>query len=161
MGVPGENLCGIYSANEYLTRVNLMRANEFPRADTPVAKSRRVAVVGGGNVAMDAARTAKRLGAEEVTLVYRRSRDEMPARFEEEGIALLLLHTPVGYEGDAEGRVCRAICEKMVLGEPDASGRRRPVPTGELVPLEVDTVVVSIGNGPNPLLPRVTPGLRV
>jgi glutamate synthase (NADPH/NADH) small chain len=167
MGVPGENLCGIYSANEYLTRVNLMRANEFPRADTPVAQSRRVAVVGGGNVAMDAARTAKRLGAETVYLVYRRSRGEMPARHEEiahaeeEGIELLLLHTPVRYEGDAEGRVCRTICEKMALGEPDASGRRRPVPTGELVPLEVDTVVVSIGNGPNPLLPRVTPGLRL
>jgi glutamate synthase (NADPH/NADH) small chain len=167
MNVPGENLNGIYSANEYLTRVNLMRAYEFPNTDTPVAKSRAVAVVGGGNVAMDAARTAKRLGAEHVYLVYRRTRAEMPARLEEvehaeeEGIEFLFLHNPVRYEGDEQGRVNRAVCQKMVLGEPDASGRRRPVPTDEFVELEVDTAIVAIGNGPNPLVPRTTEGLKV
>ncbi len=166
MNVPGENLCGIYAANEYLTRVNLMRA--FDRsADTPVAKSRAVAVIGGGNVAMDAARTAKRLGAEKVYLVYRRTRQEMPARLEEiahaeeEGIEFLFLHNPVRYEGDAEGRVVKAVLQKMKLGEPDASGRRKPVPTDEMVELAVDTAVVSIGNGPNPLVPRTSPGLKV
>jgi glutamate synthase (NADPH/NADH) small chain len=167
MNIPGENLCGVYSANEYLTRVNLMRAYDFPAADTPVAHSKNVAVVGGGNVAMDAARTAKRLGAEHVYLVYRRSRAEMPARIEEiahaeeERIEFLLLHNPVRYEGDTEGRVMKAICQKMALGEPDASGRRRPVPTDEMVELDVDTVVVSIGNGPNPLVPRTTQGLKL
>ncbi len=166
MNVPGENLCGVYSANEYLTRVNLMRAYEFPRADTPVARSRNVAVVGGGNVAMDSARTALRLGAENVYLVYRRTRAEMPARIEEvahaeeEGIQFLFLHNPIRYEGDSECRVCKAVCQKMKLGEPDASGRRRPVPTDDVVELDVDTVVVSIGNGPNPLVPRTTEGLK-
>jgi glutamate synthase (NADPH/NADH) small chain len=166
MNVPGENLNGVYSANEYLTRVNLMKAYEFPRADTPVAESRAVAVVGGGNVAMDAARTAKRLGAKNVYCVYRRTRAEMPARAEEvehaheEGVEFLFLHNPVRYEGDADGRVVRAVCQKMVLGEPDASGRRKPVATDEHVTLEVDTVVVSIGNGPNPLVPRTSPGLK-
>jgi glutamate synthase (NADPH/NADH) small chain len=164
--VPGENLCGIYSANEYLTRVNLMKAYDSERADTPVAKSRAVAVVGGGNVAMDSARTAMRLGAQKVYLVYRRTRQEMPARLEEvhhaeeEGIQFLFLHNPVRYEADADGRVCRAVLQKMVLGEPDASGRRKPVPTDEHETLEVDTVVVSIGNGPNPLVPRTSPGLK-
>lgn len=164
MNIAGENLNGIYSANEYLTRVNLMRAYDLA-ADTPVARSKNVAVIGGGNVAMDAARTAKRLGAENVYNVYRRTRAEMPARIEEvehaeeEGIQFLFLHNPIRYEGDADGRVVRAVCQKMVLGEPDASGRRRPVPTDEYVTLEVDTVVVSIGNGPNPLIPRSTKGL--
>ncbi len=167
MNIPGEGLCGVYSANEYLTRVNLMKAYDFPRADTPVAKSRAVAVVGGGNVAMDAARTARRLGAEHVYLVYRRARAEMPARLEElhhaeeEGIEFLLLHNPLEYVGDEAGRVSKAILERMELGEPDASGRRRPVPTGERRELAVDTVVVSIGNGPNPLVPRTTEGLAV
>ncbi len=166
MNVPGENLNGIYAANEYLTRVNLMKAYDPHGADTPVARSQAVAVVGGGNVAMDAARTARRLGAKDVYLVYRRTRQEMPARLEEiahaeeEGIQFLFLHNPVRYEGDAEGRVAKAVCERMKLGEPDASGRRKPVPTGELVDLAVDTVVVSIGNGPNPLVPRTTPGLK-
>jgi glutamate synthase (NADPH/NADH) small chain len=166
MDLPGENLNGVYAANEYLTRVNLMRAYEFPHTDTPIARSRSVAVVGGGNVAMDAARTARRLGAEHVYLVYRRTRAEMPARLEEvahaeeEGIEFLFLHNPVRYEGDAEGRVSRAVLQKMVLGEPDASGRRRPVPTGEHVELEVDAAIIAIGNGPNPLVPRTTPGLR-
>jgi len=164
MNVPGENLNGIYSANEYLTRVNLMKAYD-PSADTPIAKSKNVAVVGGGNVAMDGARTAKRLGAENVYLVYRRTRKEMPARIEEvehaeeEGIKFFLLHNPIRYESDADGRVNKAVCERMELGEPDASGRRRPVPTGEHVELDVDTVVVAIGNGPNPLVPRTTEGL--
>jgi glutamate synthase (NADPH/NADH) small chain len=164
MNLAGENLNGVYSANEYLTRVNLMKAYDS-HADTPVAKSKNVAVVGGGNVAMDGARTAKRLGADNVYLVYRRTRKEMPARVEEvehaeeEGIKFFFLHNPIRYEGDADGRVCKAICERMELGEPDASGRRRPVPTGEFVELEVDTVVVAIGNGPNPLIPRTTDGL--
>ena len=161
MDIPGETLNGIYSANEYLTRVNLMRAYDFPSADTPVAKSRRVAVVGGGNVAMDSARTALRLGAEDVYLIYRRSRDEMPARreelehAEEEGIHLELLRNPVRYVGDEKGRVCAVACITMAHGEPDASGRRRPMPVaGSEREIEVDTVVVSIGNGPNPLLTR-------
>jgi glutamate synthase (NADPH/NADH) small chain len=166
MNIPGENLNGVYSANEYLTRVNLMRAYEFPRSDTPIARSHSVAVVGGGNVAMDAARTARRLGAEKVYLVYRRAREEMPARAEEvhhaeeEGIQFLLLHNPVSYTGDAEGRVKSARLEKMKLGEPDASGRRKPVATGEFVDIDVDAVVVAIGNGPNPLVPRTTAGLK-
>jgi glutamate synthase (NADPH/NADH) small chain len=131
-----------------------------------VAHSKSVAVVGGGNVAMDAARTAKRMGAEHVYLVYRRTREEMPARLEEvhhaeeEGIEFLLLHNPVRYEGDADGRVTKAVLQKMVLGEPDASGRRKPVPVEEYVDLPVDTAVVAIGNGPNPLVPRTTPGLK-
>ena len=166
MNIAGENLNGVYSANEYLTRVNLMKAYDRS-ADTPIAESRNVAVVGGGNVAMDGARTAKRLGADHVYLVYRRTRDEMPARHEEvehaeaEGIEFMLLHNPVRYEGDAQGRVNKAVCEKMQLGEPDASGRRRPVPTGEFVELDVDTVIVAIGNGPNPLVPRTTEGLAI
>ena len=168
MGIPGENLNGVYSANEFLTRANLMKAYDFPNADTPIARSRNVAVVGGGNVAMDSARTAKRLGAEHVYLVYRRTENEMPARNEEihhakeEGIEMTILHNPVEYKGDEYGRVNAARCLKMELGEPDASGRRRPVPIeGSEFDLEVDTVVVAIGNGPNPLVPRTTKGLAV
>jgi len=168
MGLPGENLCGVYSANEYLTRSNLMRAYDFPNADTPIARSQRVAVVGGGNVAMDAARTAKRLGADEVMIIYRRSEVEMPARNEEiehakeEGIVFKLLHNPVRYLGDDRGRVRQVECIRMELGEPDASGRRRPVVIeGSEFLLDVDTVVVAIGNSPNPLIPRTTPGLSV
>jgi len=168
MDLPGENLCGVYSANEYLTRCNLMRAYDFPNCDTPIARSRRVAVIGGGNVAMDAARTAVRLGAEEVYLIYRRSEAEMPARIEEiehakeEGVILKLLHNPVRYLGDDKGRVKQVECIRMELGEPDASGRRRPVPVpGSEFLIDVDTVVVAIGNGPNPLVPRTTSGLEV
>ncbi len=168
MGIEGENLCGVYSANEYLTRSNLMRAYDFPRADTPIARSKRVAVIGGGNVAMDSARTAVRLGAEEVYLVYRRSQVEMPARDEEiehakeEGVILKILHNPVRYIGDEKGRVIQAECIRMELGEPDASGRRRPVPLeGSEFVIDVDTVVVAIGNGPNPLVPATTKGLDV
>jgi glutamate synthase (NADPH/NADH) small chain len=168
MGIEGESLNGVYSANEYLTRVNLMRANNFPENDTPVAESKNVAVIGGGNVAMDAARTAKRLGAENVYLVYRRSEAEMPARNEEiehareEGIDFRLLCNPLRYLAGEDGRVSGAECIQMELGEPDASGRRRPVPMeGSEFVLEVDTVVVSIGNGPNPLITSTTEGLEV
>ena len=166
MEIPGENLSGVYSANEYLTRINLMRAYDAANNDTPVAKSARVAVIGGGNVAMDSARNALRLGAEIVHLVYRRSRDEMPARreelhhAEEEGVHFQFLTAPVRYLGDDAGRLKGLECLKMELGEPDASGRRRPVPVqGSEFVIDVDTAVVAIGNGPNPLIPKTTPDL--
>jgi len=166
MNIPGENLNGIYSANEYLTRSNLMKAYLFPEADTPVTKGKHVAVVGGGNVAMDAARTALRMGAEKVYVVYRRSKKEMPARIEEihhaeeEGIEFHLLTNPLRFLGNEEAWVTEAECQRMELGEPDASGRRRPVPIkGSEFRLAVDTVVMSIGNGANPLVPATTPGL--
>jgi glutamate synthase (NADPH/NADH) small chain len=166
MNIPGENLIGVYSANEYLTRANLMKAYQFPEADTPVSKARNVAVVGGGNVAMDAARTAVRMGAEKVYLIYRRSRKEMPARIEEihhaeeEGIEFHLLTNPVAFHGDEEACVTEVESQKMELGEPDASGRRRPVPVqGSEFRLAVDTVIISIGNGANPLVPSTTEGL--
>ncbi|MCX6639181.1 MAG: NADPH-dependent glutamate synthase [bacterium] len=167
MNIPGENLNGVYSANEYLTRSNLMRAYKFPEYDTPIAVSKKVAVLGGGNVAMDSARTAMRLGAEEVSIVYRRSRKEMPARVEEvhhaeeEGIQLQLLTNPIEIQGDDQGWVRSMKCIRMELGEPDASGRQRPVPVaGSEFEIEVDTVVVSIGNGANPLVSQTTPGLE-
>ncbi len=168
MGIPGENLGGVYSANEYLTRSNLMKAYAFPEYDTPVVRGRNVCVVGGGNVAMDAARTARRLGAEHVWVLYRRSRDEMPARAEEvhhaeqEGIIFKLLCAPVEYLGD-ERRMVRAVrCQEMELGEPDASGRRRPVPKpGAEFTLETDLVIVAIGSGANPILTRQTAGLEL
>jgi len=166
MNIPGENLNGIYSANEYLTRSNLMKAYLFPEADTPVTKGKHVAVVGGGNVAMDAARTALRMGAEKVYVVYRRSKKEMPARIEEihhaeeEGIEFHLLTNPLRFLGNEEAWVTEAECQRMELGEPDASGRRRPVPVkGSEFRLAVDTVIMSIGNGANPLVPSTTPGL--
>jgi glutamate synthase (NADPH/NADH) small chain len=165
--IPGENLCGVYSANEYLTRTNLMRAFDFPRSDTPLTAPGRVAVLGGGNVAMDAARVALRSGASEVRIVYRRSEKEMPARLEEvqhareEGVAFELLHSPTRVLGDARGWVTGLEVQRMELGEPDAGGRRRPlaVPGSERV-IPVDTVIVAIGNAPNPLVSRTTPGLR-
>lgn len=167
MHIPGENLTGVYSANEYLTRSNLMKAYLFPRADTPIARGKRVAVIGGGNTAMDAVRTAKRLGAERASIVYRRSRSEMPARAEEiahaeeEGIEFLLLTLPVRILGE-DGRVVALECQRMQLGEPDESGRRRPVPiAGSEFVLEVDTVVIAVGTGANPLIARTTPDLRV
>jgi glutamate synthase (NADPH) small chain len=167
MNIPGENLNGVYSANEYLTRSNLMKAYRFPEYDTPIVVSKKVAVLGGGNVAMDSARTALRLGADEVAIVYRRSRTEMPARIEEvhhaeeEGIQFHLLTNPIEILGDEQGWVKSMRCLRMELGEPDASGRRRPVPIeGSEFELEVDTVVVSIGNGANPLVPQTTPGLN-
>lgn len=168
MGIPGENLGGIYSANEYLTRSNLMKAYAFPEWDTPVFHGRNVCVVGGGNVAMDAARTARRLGADNVYILYRRSRDEMPARAEEihhaeqEGIIFKLLCTPMEYFGDDRGMVRQAQCQEMELGEPDDSGRRRPVPKkGAEFLVDTDLVIVAIGSGPNPLLTRQTANLRL
>ena len=167
MNIPGENLNGVMSSNEFLTRVNLMDASN-PKSDTPVAKGKRVMVVGGGNTAMDAVRTAKRIGAEVATIVYRRSIEEMPARLEEvhhaqeEFIDFKTLYNPIRYEGDENGRVCRAILQKMELGEPDASGRRSPVPMeGVTEILEVDEVIVSVGVSPNPLIPRSFQGLDV
>jgi len=167
MRIPGENLIGVYSANEYLTRVNLMKAYKFPEYDTPVYLAKRAAVIGGGNVAMDSVRTAKRLGAEQSTIVYRRSRVEMPARVEEvkhaeeEGIEFHFLTAPVRYIGDDQGRVKAMECIKMKLGEPDASGRRRPIPIeGSEFTMEVDLVVVAIGQSPNPLIPQTTPQLK-
>ena len=165
MNIPGEALKGVMSANEYLTRTNLMKAYD-PAADTPVIQSKAVAVVGGGNVAMDAARCAMRLGAEHVYIVYRRGEAEMPARLEEvhhakeEGIELETLCNPVEILGDENGRVCGMKCVRMELGEPDASGRRRPmeIPGSEFI-LDVDTVVMSLGTSPNPLIRSTTPGL--
>ena len=166
MAIPGENLLGVYSANEFLTRSNLMRAYDFGKTDTPLARGRRVMVVGGGNVAMDSARTAKRLGAERVILSYRRSHEEMPARAEEihhaeeEGIEFHLLTAPVEFRGDDQGRLSAALLQKMELGEPDASGRRRPVPLeGSEYEEPIDVAVIAIGTGPNPLIASTTPGL--
>jgi glutamate synthase (NADPH/NADH) small chain len=167
MGIPGENLNGVYSANEFLTRSNLMKAFRFPDYDTPVKVGKKVAVVGGGNVAMDSVRTAMRLGAVEVYCVYRRSRAEMPAREEEienaleEEMILKELHSPVRIIGDDRGWVEQMECIKMELGEPDASSRRRPVPIeGSEFLIDVDVVVIAIGQGPNPLVPSTTPGLE-
>ncbi len=163
LGVPGENLIGIYSANEYLTRSNLMKAYLFPEYDTPIVKGKNVAVFGAGNVAMDAARTAMRLGADSVRIIYRRSRDEMPARSaeihhaEEEGIEFYLLTSPKRFIGDDKGRVTGVECIKMELGEPDESGRRRPVPVeGSKFQLECDLAVIAVGSGANPLLTQST-----
>jgi len=167
MHIPGENLDNIYSANEFLTRVNLMKAYKFPEYDTPIKVGKRVAVIGGGNVAMDAARTALRLGAEHVYLIYRRSRKEMPAREEEiehaeqEGIEFMLLTNPIRYIGDENGFVKQAECIKMKLGEEDASGRRRPIPIeGSEFKLDIDQVIVAIGTTPNPIVPKTTKGLK-
>ncbi|HTW92007.1 MAG TPA: NADPH-dependent glutamate synthase [bacterium] len=167
MNIPGENSLGIYSANEYLTRSNLMKAYLFPKYDTPIVRGKRVATVGGGNVAMDSARTALRLGADKSMLIYRRSREEMPARTaevhhaEQEGIEFNLLTNPVRYIADEKGWVKAVECLRMELGEPDAGGRRRPVPVkGSEFQIPVDTVVVAIGNSPNPLIPQTTPGLE-
>lgn len=168
MEIPGENLVGILSANEYLTRANLMKAYQFPEYDTPIPKGKNVVVIGAGNVAMDSARTAMRLGAETVRIVYRRSRDEMPARAaeihhaEEEGIELFLLTNPIRFIGDDGSRVVGMECIKMELGEPDASGRRSPVPIeGSEFEIPCDLVIVAIGTGANPLLTRSTEGLKL
>ena len=168
MNIPGENLNGVYSANEYLTRMNLMHGYLFPGAATPVKKHTRVAVVGGGNVAMDSARTALRMGAEEVYIVYRRSHAELPARLEEsenaeeEGVIFKVLTLPVAYEGDDRGWVRQMECLRMELGEPDASGRRAPIEVkGSNFRISVDAVVCAIGNSPNPLIPSTTSGLEV
>ena len=167
MGIPGENFVGVMSSNEYLTRVNLMGAGR-PGWATPVIQGKRVAVVGGGNTAMESCRTAKRMGAEEVYIVYRRSEAEMPARVEEvrhakeEGITFLTLHNPVEYLADENGRVRAMRLQRMELGEPDASGRRSPVPVeGDIVEVPVDEVIVSVGVSPNPLIPNSVEGLEV
>ena len=168
MNIPGENLIGILSANEYLTRANLMKAYMFPQVDTPIPRGKNVVVLGAGNVAMDSARTAMRLGAEKVRIVYRRSRDEMPARTaeihhaEEEGIEFFLLTNPTKYMGNDQGRLTGMQCLKMELGEPDESGRRRPVPIeGSEFDLECDLCIVAVGSGANPLLTKSTPDMAL
>ncbi|MFO7686033.1 MAG: NADPH-dependent glutamate synthase [Desulfobacterales bacterium] len=168
MNIPGENLIGILSANEYLTRANLMKAYLFPEVDTPVPRGKNVVVLGAGNVAMDSARTAMRLGADKVRIVYRRSRDEMPARTaeihhaEEEGIEFMLLTNPTRYIGNDQGRLSAMECLKMELGEPDESGRRRPVPIeGSAFQLECDLCIVAVGSGANPLLTSSTPDMQL
>jgi len=167
LGIPGENLVGVFSANEYLTRVNLMDAASED-SDTPVLRGHRVAVVGGGNTAMDSVRTARRLGAELAMIVYRRSEEEMPARIEEvkhakeEGIEFRTLHNPIEYLGDENGRIRQMKLQKMALGDADASGRRRPVAIeGAIETIDVDQVIVSIGVSPNPLIPSAFSGLEV
>ena len=167
MNISGENLVGVMSSNEYLTRVNLMDAAN-PESDTPVLQGKKVAVIGGGNTAMDSVRTARRLGAERAMIVYRRSEEEMPARLEEvkhakeEGVEFMTLHNPIEYIGDERGRVKQMRLQKMELGEPDASGRRRPVPVeGAIETIDVDEVIVSVGVSPNPLIPRAFQGLEV
>ena len=166
MGVKGENYNGVMSSNEYLTRINLMGAARDPESDTPVLSGKTVAVVGGGNTAMDSVRTALRVGAERAMIVYRRSEEEMPARIEEikhakeEGVEFLVLHNPVEYIADERGRVRRMVLQKMALGAPDAAGRRRPEPIeGAFVEIDVDTVIVAIGVSPNPLIPSSIDGL--
>lgn len=167
MGIPGENLIGVMSSNEYLTRVNLMGAGR-PGAATPVAKGKNVAVIGGGNTAMDSVRTALRMGAENAYIIYRRGLEEMPARAEEvhhagqEGVQFLTLHNPIEYRGDERGRVTSVVLQRMTLGEPDASGRRSPVAVeGDTVELPVDEVIVSVGVSPNPLIPHSVEGLGI
>jgi len=168
MEMPGENLNGVYSANEYLTRVNLMGGFQYPKTYTPVIRHKRVAVVGGGNVAMDCARTALRLGAEEVYIVYRRSQKELPARFEEfenaeeEGVIFHFLTLPEKLIGDENGWLTERECSKMELGEPDQSGRRRPIRIdGSEFIMQMDACIVAIGNSPNPIIPETTPDLEV
>jgi glutamate synthase (NADPH/NADH) small chain len=167
MRIPGENLGGVYSANEFLIRVNLMKGYLFPEYDTPIRIGKKVAVIGGGNVAMDSARCSLRLGADEVYIVYRRSKEELPARAEEvenaeeEGIIFRLLNNPTKFIGDESGWVKGMECIKMELGEPDASGRRRPIPIeGSEFVMDVDTVIIAIGQTPNPLIQRTTEGLE-
>ncbi len=167
MNIPGENLVGVMSSNEYLTRVNLMDAAN-PESDTPVLIGKKVAVIGGGNTAMDSVRTARRLGADRSIIVYRRSEEEMPARIEEvkhakeEGVEFMTLHNPIEYIGDENGRVKQMRLQKMKLGEPDTSGRRRPVPIeGAIETIDIDEVIVSVGVSPNPLIPSTFKGLEV
>ncbi len=169
MNIPGEQLCGVYSANEFLTRVNLMKAYRFPEYDQPVydCRDKNVAVVGGGNTAMDAVRTSLRLGAKNAYLIYRRSEAEMPARKEEvkhareEGVQFMMLNNPIEFQGDAKGRLTAVKCIKMELGEPDSSGRRRPVEMkGSEFALPIDVSVIAIGNRGNPLIQSTTHDLK-
>ncbi|MFC1732000.1 FAD-dependent oxidoreductase, partial [candidate division KSB1 bacterium] len=168
MEIPGENLNGVYSANEYLTRVNLMRGYQYPKTYTPVIRHKKVAVVGGGNVAMDCARTALRLGAEEVYIVYRRSQNELPARFEEfenaeeEGVIFHFLTLPEKLIGNEEGWLKEIECSRMELGEPDQSGRRKPIRIdGSEFIMKMDACIIAIGNSPNPIIPDTTPELEI
>jgi glutamate synthase (NADPH/NADH) small chain len=167
MNIPGENLINVLSSNEYLTRVNLMDAASED-SDTPVAFGKRVAVIGGGNTAMDSVRTARRLGAEKAMIIYRRSETEMPARLEEvkhakeEGIEFMTLHNPIEYIGDEKGKVKQVVLQKMQLGEPDASGRRRPEPIpGATETIDIDLAIVSVGVSPNPIVPKSVEGLEL
>ena len=167
MNIPGENSVGIMSSNEYLTRINLMDASN-PASDTPIVKAKNVMVVGGGNTAMDSCRTAKRLGAENVFIAYRRSEAEMPARLEEvkhakeEGIEFLTLHNPIEYIADEKGNVTQVKLQVMELGEPDASGRRSPIPVeGKIVTRDIDLAVVAVGVSPNPIVPKSVEGLEL
>jgi glutamate synthase (NADPH/NADH) small chain len=168
LNVPGENLVGVYSANEFLTRINLMKAYQFPAYDTPVfnCKDKIVAVIGGGNTAMDSVRTAKRLGAKRALIIYRRSEEELPARIEEihhakeEGVEFMMLHSPVEFIGDKDGWLNEVVLQKMELGEPDESGRRRPIPIdGAVFNMNIDMAVIAIGNGSNPIIQKTTPDL--
>ncbi|MFP4084389.1 MAG: NADPH-dependent glutamate synthase [Desulfonatronovibrio sp.] len=168
MDLEGENLVGVYSANEYLTRINLMHAYKFPEYDTPAPRGDKVVVIGGGNVAMDAARTAYRQGASSVRVVYRRTKDQMPARLEElehaleEGIELEILSSPLSFSADEKGRLNKVLLQKMELGEPDSSGRRRPVPVqGETFELETDLAIMAVGTRANKVLTQVTPELKL
>ena len=168
LNIPGENLSGIYSANEFLTRTNLMKAYLFPEYDTPIQVGKRVAVFGAGNVAMDASRCALRLGTEEVYIIYRRSKLEMPARAEEsenaeeEGIVFKYLTNPTRFCGDKQGKVKEMECIEMELGEPDDSGRRRPIAKpGTEFSIDVDVVIIALGNNPNPIIPSSTKGLEL
>ena len=167
MGIPGENSINILSSNEYLTRVNLMDAAS-EESDTPVPLGKRVAVIGGGNTAMDSVRTARRLGAERAMIIYRRSEAEMPARLEEvkhakeEGVEFLTLHNPIEYVADENGRVKQVVLQKMELGEPDSSGRRSPVPIpGAIETIDIDMAIVSVGVSPNPIVPNSVEGLEL
>ena len=166
--IPGENLCGVYSANEFLTRTNLMKASRFPEYATPIARGKKVVVFGGGNVAMDSARTALRLDADSVTIVYRRTEQELPARLEEvhhakeEGVRFQFLTSPLSFLGNDAGWIQGVRCNRMELGEPDDSGRRRPIPVeGDIIDIEADAAIVAIGNRSNPLIPNTTRGLAV
>ena len=168
MGIPGESLSGVYSANEYLTRINLMKAYQFPDSDTPIKVGKEIAVIGGGNTAMDAVRTSLRLGAKKAYLIYRRSRKEMPAReeevhhAEEEGVEFVMLTNPIRIIGDANGWVTGIECQKMELGEPDESGRRKPIPVkGSEYVIPVQTVIEAVGQKPNPIIQSTTSGLEV
>jgi glutamate synthase (NADPH/NADH) small chain len=168
LNIPGENLTGICSANEYLTRANLMKAYRYPEYDTPIPKGKSVCIFGAGNVAMDAARTAVRLGSEKVSIIYRRTREEMPARIEEvhhakeEGIEFRMLTSPLAFNGDGKGRVTSVTCQKMKLGEADSSGRPRPVPIPDSqITIPCDLAVIAVGSGANPILTEVTPSMNL
>ena len=167
LNIPGEDLNGVFSANEYLTRANLMKAFDFPNYDTPIIPGKNVAILGAGNVAMDAARTAVRLGAEKVTIVYRRTKEQAPSRqieihhAEQEDVQFNFLTSPLGFIGDANGKLVGINCEKMVLGEPDEGGRQRPIPTGEHNYIDCDLAIIAIGTHANPLLTNTTNGLQL